>query len=78
MDDVRQLIVEFHLRGDIKSITKEVYSAHLSLLRKLYTSGFRIFFFRMWSATNNIIDAVNTDNIERTRCHEVHFMRTLT
>ena len=77
IDDVRQLIVEFHLWGNIRSIRKNDYSAHLSVLRELFTHGFRIFFFRMWSTKRNINwSAVNADNITRTRFHEVHFMRT--
>ena len=78
MDDVRQLMVEFHIWGDIRYIRKTAYSAHLSLLRELYTRGFRIFFFRMWSTKSTMNGSVNADNIARTRFHEVHFMRTIT
>ena len=69
--DVRQLIVEFHVTTKSLDMTRRNdYISHLTLLRKLYKLGFRIFYFRMWN------DRVfQGGGVKRTPCHEVHFMR---
>ena len=78
IDNVRQLIVEFHVHTTFSKIflTKPSdYLAHLSLLRDLYEYGFRIYYFRMWVVDNNQEVYVNKAGIRRTGCHEVHFMK---
>ena len=78
IDNVRQLIVEFHVHTTFSKIflTKPSdYLAHLSLLRGLYEHGFRIYYFRMWVSSESVEVYKNEAGIKRTGCHEVHFMK---
>ena len=79
IDDVRQLIVEFHIfvGGGQLNLTNEAhYRAHLNLLRGLYKCGFKIFHFRMWNVFVTKLTFTDENGIVRTGCHEVHFMKT--
>ena len=78
IDNVRQLIVEFHVYTTFSRIdltSPQDYLAHLMLLRGLYERGFRIYYFRMWISAANVEIFKNKAGTSQTGCHEVHFMR---
>ena len=79
INDVKQLIVEFHIfliGRKIDLTDKDSYRSHLIILRRLYQAGFRIFYFRMWNHLKQLIFE-SPKGVSRTSCHEVHFLRVL-
>lgn len=80
IDDVRQLIVEFHVFLGFRSSwldrrKESYYREQLHLLRGLYECGFRIFYFRMWNFAEKQLTFTDETGNVRTGCHEVHFMK---
>ena len=74
IEDVRQLLVEFHVKLFSESRTsRNEYISHLTLLRNLYKLRFRIFYFRMWNTAKSLV--FEGGGVSRTGCHEVHFIR---
>ena len=74
IQDVKQLIVEFHIHTYFNNLTsRKAYISHLTLFRNLYKLGFRIFYFRMWNPLPSLV--FKDGGVFRTGCHEVHFMR---
>ena len=72
--DVRQLLVEFHVKLFSENRTsRDAYISHLTLLRNLHKLGFRIFYFRMWNILKGLV--FEGGGVSRTGCHEVHFIR---
>ena len=74
LEKVKILIVEFHICIqdclDGRHRKKEQYIHYLSVLKRLYDIGFRVYFFRMWPFCNFV-----EMGIARTTCHEVHMVR---
>ena len=77
IDDVKQLIVEFHVYlPQIRHASPSDYIAHLDLLRSLYEHGFRIYHFSMWLVSGKYAYE-SKGGIKRTGCHEVHFLKVV-
>ncbi len=74
--DINLLIVEFHEwipgnTGDIKAAREPAkFRRYLNILRGIYESGFRMYFFRMWPLCHYQDD----NRVDRTACHEVHMV----
>lgn len=78
INDVKQLLVEFHVLTPFLNLTsRNDYISHLTLLRDLYQLGFRIFYFRQWNLPSPPLPFRDSEGIFRTGCHEVHFMRVV-
>ncbi|XP_071103014.1 probable methyltransferase-like protein 24 [Haliotis cracherodii] len=69
---IKQLSLEFHIFGK-EEVSR--YIARLNVLRELYNQGYRIF----WTHNNVVYPACRFTSIfdgrQRTRCHEVYFLK---
>ncbi|XP_048238240.1 probable methyltransferase-like protein 24 [Haliotis rufescens] len=72
LEGVKQLSLEFHVFGKEE---RSRYIARLNVLRDLYNLGYRIF----WTHNNVVYPACRFTSVydgrERTRCHEVYFLK---
>ena len=67
---VKTLIVTFNIVNEKRD--RDSYLYMLNILREINAIGYRRYFVRMWWHNCVIVDG--TTHLERTGCHEVHFL----
>ncbi|CAE1232659.1 unnamed protein product [Acanthosepion pharaonis] len=70
LDDVQQLLIEFHTQKfEIAWLTNQYFSS-LHLLRDLYDLGFRVF-----SVDSNYVCVFLINKLKLTNCYNIHFVK---